>query len=72
MSSVVSTAKAAAWLGVPERTVRDLCAKGKLEGAYQPAGYQGAWLIPITTLEAIRSRPVDMALFADLAKIANM
>jgi len=57
MSELIGTAKAAAWLGLSEETVRKLCRQGKLEGAFQPAGYQGKWLIPTATLEAIRARP---------------
>lgn len=53
MNGVVSTYKAALWLGLSEEIVRRLCRQGKLEGAFQPAGYQGKWLIPIRTLEAI-------------------
>lgn len=53
MNGVVSTYKAALWLGLSEETVRRLCRQGKLKGAFQPAGYQGKWLIPITTLHTI-------------------
>ncbi len=57
MSDVVGTAKAAVWLGLSEETVRKLCRERKLEGAFQPAGYQGKWLVPSATLSAIRARP---------------
>ena len=57
MSDVVGTAKATKWLGLSEETVRKLCRQGKLPGAFQPAGYQGKWLIPRETLEAIRAQP---------------
>ncbi len=69
--SLYSTAKAARWLGIPERTVREWCATGKLEGAKQWSGYQGKWLIPLTTLETLLPRPVDPSLLADLAETAN-
>lgn len=68
MSDVVGTAKAAHWLGLSERTVRDMCAKGRLEGAYQPSGYSGKYLIPTVTLERIcpcpewlRAEPAEIA-----------
>jgi len=56
-SPVVGTFKASLWLGVSERTIRRLCRDGKLEGAYQPSGFQGSWLIPLEALQAIRSVP---------------
>jgi hypothetical protein len=67
----LSTAKAARWLGVSERAVRDMCIKGKFKGAYRPAGYNGKWLIPMTTLEAICPMPADRLLIADIAKVAE-
>ena len=68
MSEVVGTAKAALWLELSEETVRRLCRMGKLAGAYQPAGYQGKWLVPTATLEAIRVCPVW--LLTDLPEVA--
>ena len=56
MSDVVGTAKAAKWLGLSERTVRDMCAKGRLE-VYQPSGYRGKLLIYTSSLERIRPCP---------------
>ena len=55
----VSVAFAARWIGLPERTVRHLAATGRLEGAYQPAGYSGKWLIPLEALLRITPRPAD-------------
>jgi hypothetical protein len=69
--SMLGTAKAARWLNVPERTVREWCATGKLAGAHQWSGYLGSWLIPVTTLETLRSRPADISLLADLAETAE-
>ena len=69
MSPFMSTKKAAQWLGQPERTIRDWCAAGALPGAWQPAGYQGKWLIPITTLEARLPYPADASLLADSAEV---
>ena len=57
----VGTAKAARWLNKPERTIRDWCEKGKLEGADQPV-FNTMWLIPLKTLEAIRPMPADPTL----------
>lgn len=57
MSDVIGTAKAAKWWGVSEESMRRLCREGKLMGAYQPAGYQGKWLIPVETLELLRPCP---------------
>ncbi len=57
MNGVVSTHKAALWLGLSEETVRRLCRQGKLKGAFQPAGYQGKWLIPVKALEAMHAQP---------------
>jgi hypothetical protein len=65
---VVGTAKAAKWLGLSERAVRDMCAKGRLGGAYQPSGYSGKYLIPIATLERIC--PCPEWLRAELAEAA--
>lgn len=72
MNPQVGTAKAARWLGLSERTVRDLCQKGKLEGAWQPAGFQGKWLISTECLRAIRPEPADPTLVADLADSADL
>ncbi len=68
MSEVVGTAKAALWLDMSEETVRRLCRNGKLSGAYQPAGYGGKWLVPVTTLSAVRACPVW--LLTDLPEVA--
>ena len=68
MSEVIGTAKAALWLELSEETVRRLCRTGKLAGAYQPAGYQGKWLVPVATLSAIRECPVW--LLTDLPEVA--
>lgn len=68
MSEVIGTAKAALWLDLSEETLRRLCRTGKLPGAYQPAGYQGKWLVPVETLEAIRVCPVW--LLPDLTEVA--
>ncbi len=68
MSEVIGTAKAAAWLELSEETVRRLCRTEKLAGAYQPAGYQGKWLVPVATLAAIRACPVW--LMPDLTEVA--
>lgn len=57
MSEVVGTAKAALWLEMSEESVRRMCRKGRLKGAYQPAGYQGKWLVPMATLSTIRTCP---------------
>jgi hypothetical protein len=54
---VVGTAKAARLLGFSEETVRRWCREGKLEGAFQPSGYDGKWLIPMRSLKRIRWRP---------------
>ena len=67
----MSTAKAAKWLGVPERTVREWCATGRLEGAFQPAGHYGKWLIPLRAIEAMLPYPADASLLADIADIAD-
>lgn len=67
MSEVVGTAKAALWLELSEETVRRLCRTGKLKGAYQPAGYQGKWLVPVGTLASIRACPVWLT---DLTEVA--
>ncbi len=56
-SEVVGTAKAARWLSMSERQITRMCRQGKLQGAYQPSGFLGKWLIPIRTLEAIYKRP---------------
>ncbi len=55
MRGIVNTYKTSLWLGVSEESVRRLCREGKLKGAFQPAGYQGKWLIPVETLEAVRA-----------------
>lgn len=68
MSAVVGTAKAAKWLDMSEETVRRYCREGKLEGAYQPGGYQGMWLVPVATLSAIRECPAS--LLTDLPEVA--
>ncbi len=68
MSEVIGTAKAALWLELSEETVRRLCRNGKLAGAYQPAGYQGKWLVPVETLASIRECPVW--LLPDLPEVA--
>ena len=68
MSEVIGTAKAALWLGVSEETVRRYCRDGRLEGAYQPGGYQKMWLVPVATLSAIRECPVW--LLTDLPEVA--
>jgi hypothetical protein len=68
MSDVIGAAKAAKWLGLSEETVRKLCREGKLEGAFQPAGYQGKWLIPVEALEAIRACPEWLQI--DLSNVA--
>ena len=68
MRGVVNTYKAALWLGISEESVRRLCRQGKLEGAFQPAGYQGKWLIPGSALEAIRACPEW--LMVDLSDVA--
>jgi hypothetical protein len=68
MRGVVSTYKASLWLELSEESVRRLCRIGKLEGAYQPAGYQGKWLIPVETLEAVRACPEW--LLVDLSEVA--
>ena len=60
MSDVVNTYKASLWLELSEESVRRLCRDGKLEGAFQPAGYQGKWLIPVEALEAIRACPPSL------------
>ena len=67
----VGTAKAARWLNKPERTIRDWCEKGKLEGADQPV-FNTMWLIPVTTLEAIRPTPADKTLINDIADVADI
>jgi len=54
---LIGTAKAAAWLGLSEERVRFMCREGRLEGAFQPSGYLGKWLIPTSSLERIRKRP---------------
>lgn len=64
MSRVIGTAKASRWLGVSERSVRRLCAQGRLPGAYQPAGYSGMWLVPLKALQRIRGTPADPSLSA--------
>ncbi len=68
MSDVIGTAKAALWLGLSERTVRDMCAKRRLEGAYQPNGYASKYLIPVATLERICPCPEQLR--AELAEAA--
>lgn len=60
MSDVIGTAKAAKWLDMSEETVRRYCRDGRLEGAYQPGGYQGKWLVPVATLSAIRECPKSL------------
>lgn len=72
MSPYLGTAKAARWLGLSERAVRDMCQKGKFEGAWQPAGHHGKWLIPLCDLEAVRPTPADPSLLADLADSADI
>lgn len=52
---VVGTARAARWLGLGERRVRQLCEAGRLPGAYQFAP-GSKWLIPAETLDNIRAR----------------
>ena len=64
MSRVIGTAKASRWLGVSERSVRRLCAQGRLPGAYQPAGYAGKWLVPLKALKRLRATPADPSLSA--------
>jgi hypothetical protein len=68
MRGAVSTHKASLWLGMSEESVRRLCRNGKLKGAFQPSGYQGKWLIPVETLEAVRVCPEW--LIADLSEVA--
>lgn len=60
MRDVLNTYKASLWLELSEESVRRLCRTGKLEGAFQPAGYQGKWLIPVEALEAVRARPPSL------------
>ncbi len=67
MSEVIGTAKAAKWLGLSERAVRDAAAKGRIPGAFQ-FEHGCKWLIPTATLEKIR--PCPESLRADLAEIA--
>jgi hypothetical protein len=55
-----------------ERTVRDLCKKSKIAGAYQLAGYGGRWLIPVSSLIAIRTTPADHGLLEELAAFAAL
>ena len=70
MSDVVGTAKAAKWLGLSERTVRDMCAKEKLK-AYQPNGFHSKLLIYTSSLERIRPCPEWLrAELADTAEFA--
>ncbi len=56
MSDVVGTAKAAKWIGLSERRIRDMCAEGRLK-VYQPSGYRGKLLIYTSSLERIRPCP---------------
>ena len=56
---VLNTTHAAQWLGFPERTVRDWCKKGKLQGAYH-SGYDGKYLIPREDLEQLRPCPESL------------
>lgn len=55
--NAVNVHKAALWLGMSERAVTALCKAGRLEGAYQPAGYRGMWIVPISALKAITPTP---------------
>lgn len=57
--NAVNVHKASLWLGLSERRVTDMCKNGRLPGAYQPAGYLGKWLIPLTTLKAITPTPAQ-------------
>jgi hypothetical protein len=65
---IINTYKASLWLGISEESVRRLCRSGKLEGAFQPAGYQGKWLIPVEAVEAVRACPEW--LLVDLSEVA--
>jgi len=67
----LGTSKAARWLGLSERTVRLMATNGSLNGAFQPSGYAGSWLIPLSTLEGLLSEPVDPSFFADFADPSN-
>ncbi len=69
--NAVNVYKASRWLGLSERAVTTLCKNGRLEGAYQPSGYLGKWLIPISSLKAITPTPAqpipDLTEFAETA-----
>jgi hypothetical protein len=45
-----------------------MCAKRRLEGAYQPNGYASKYLIPVATLERICPCPEQLR--AELAEAA--
>jgi hypothetical protein len=59
MSRLLGTAKAAQWTGCSERSIRDMCKKGKVEGARQFAR-DSMWLIPVETLERICECPEEL------------
>jgi hypothetical protein len=70
VSEVVGTNKAARWLGLSERAVRDAAAKGRIPGAYQWE-HGCKWLIPVASLEKIRPCPEKIRNeLADTAEIA--
>jgi hypothetical protein len=70
----INTSKASKWLGMSDRTIRRLCVRGRLKGAYQPSGYAGHWLVPVSSLQGLKPCPEELqkeimsALSASLSK----
>lgn len=64
---LLTLTRVSALTGYPVRSLRRWCARGRIPGAWQPAGREGAWYVPAGTLELLRPTP-SMADVADLSE----
>lgn len=56
----LTTAQAAARLGVTRRLVRQLCKAGRLEGVKRKETERGdVWLVPVATVEKHAAEPLE-------------
>ena len=50
-----------------ERSLRRWCARGRVPGAWQPGGREGAWYVPARALLTLGATPATVANLADVA-----
>lgn len=68
MPELLTTAKAAKMLGYSSETVRVMCEKGRIVGAFRPGGAGSHWRIPLDAIQGIiaSNRPVVVRRLVEL------